>query len=224
VEISGFSVFVLLVGRIGSAELAATSIAFNINTLAFMPMIGFGVAISVIVGQFQGEERPDRAERSVFSASHICFTYMTLVAATFFLLPQIYIAAFAARADEFQFREIREFVVMMLRFVAVYTLFDTLNIVFASALKGAGDTRFVMIMIVCLSVGGLTIPSYLLVVVFNTGIVGAWFLVSAYVIALGGAFLFRFLSGKWKSMRVIEAAGARIPLSYPEVPTAESEV
>ena len=36
----GITVFILLVGRLGTLELAATNIAFNINVLAFMPMIG----------------------------------------------------------------------------------------------------------------------------------------------------------------------------------------
>ena len=33
-------------------------------------------------------------------------------------------------------------------FVALYSVFDSKNIIFASAIKGAGDTRFVMFMIV----------------------------------------------------------------------------
>lgn len=225
IDISGFSVFILLVGRIGSQELAATSITFNINTLAFMPMIGFGVAISVMVGQFQGEGRPDMAKRSVYSGTRLCFIYMTLIAISYVAIPQLYVSAFAAKANPAQFEPIRRFIIVMLRFVAVYTVFDTLNIVFASALKGAGDTRFVMIMIVCVSVLGLTIPSVLLVAVFNAGIMAAWYLVSGYVILLGAAFLARFLSGKWKSMKVIETpAEPSIPINYPEAPAAESEV
>jgi multidrug resistance protein, MATE family len=224
VDISGFAIFILLVGRIGSYELAATSITFNINTLAFMPMIGFGVAISVMVGQFQGEGRSESAQRSVFSGSHICFAYMILIAITYVAFPQIYISAFAAKADPAQFAEIRHFITVMLRFVAVYTVFDTLNIVFASALKGAGDTRFVMIMILCLSVFGMTIPSFLVLVVFDLGIMAAWYLVSGYVIVLGAGFLLRFLAGKWKTMSVIETTEPLIPLTYPEVPMTESEV
>ncbi len=38
-DISGFTIFILLVGRMGTIYLAATNIAFNINSLAFLPMI-----------------------------------------------------------------------------------------------------------------------------------------------------------------------------------------
>ena len=223
IDIAGFSVFIILVGRIGADELAATSIAFNINTLAFMPMIGFGVAISVIVGQFIGEEHPEKAERSVYSGAHLCFLYMTLVAMTYLFLPQIYLAAFSAKADPAQFAAVREFIVIMLRFIAVFTMFDTFNIVFSSALKGAGDTRFVMIMIICVSVGGLAVPTYIALAILETGIFAAWYIITAYIILLGFSFFTRFLTGKWKNMRVIEQPERSITLHYPELPSTEAE-
>ena len=56
------------------------------------------------------------------------------------------------------------------------------------------------------------------------GVYGAWVILSAYVIILGISFLIRFLAGKWKSMRVIEHYEPTIPLSYPEIPTAEADL
>ena len=41
--------------------MAATTLAFNVNTLAFMPMLGLGIALSTIVGQQLGRNRPDLA-------------------------------------------------------------------------------------------------------------------------------------------------------------------
>ncbi|MGL4369046.1 MAG: MATE family efflux transporter, partial [Spirochaetota bacterium] len=51
IDVAGFTAFLLIVGRLGTTELAATNIALNINTIAFMPMIGFGIAISMLTGQ-----------------------------------------------------------------------------------------------------------------------------------------------------------------------------
>jgi MATE family multidrug resistance protein len=78
-----------------------------------------------------------------------------------------------------------------------------MNIVFAAGIKGAGDTRFVMIMILVVSTGILVVPTFLALVVFQAGIYTAWIFVTAYVIVLGFAFLLRFLQGNWKSMTVI---------------------
>ncbi len=49
----------MMIGWIGQRELAATNIAFNLNTLAFIPVIGVGIAVSTLVGQRIGEGRPD---------------------------------------------------------------------------------------------------------------------------------------------------------------------
>jgi len=137
--------------------------------------------------------------------------------------PGLFIAAFSAQADPAAFEPISRLVRMLLRFVALYTVFDTLNIVFASAIKGAGDTRFVMIMIVALSLGVLVLPTFLALVVFRAGIYAAWGIISAYIILLGGSFLARFLTGRWKSMRVIEKPAHAIPPDYPPVPASEYE-
>jgi MATE family multidrug resistance protein len=175
-EIGAFTGFVLVVGRLGTASLAATNIAFNINTLAFMPMIGGGIAVSVLVGQYLGAQKPDIAQTAVYSGFHMTFI----------------------------FAEIYGYSVVLLRFVAIYCLFDTMNIIFCSAIKGAGDTRYVMIMTTFLSVFILIIPVYLAVEVLEAGLMVAWVFATAYVISLGVAFYLRFLGGKWRSMRVIE--------------------
>jgi MATE family multidrug resistance protein len=205
-EMAGFTGFVLIVGRLGTASLAATNIAFNINTLAFMPMIGCGIAISVLVGQYLGADKPELAQASTYSGFHLAFIYMGSIAAAYILLPDLFVIPFALNADDRAFKEIYDFSIILLRFVAFYSVFDTMNIIFCSAIKGAGDTKFVMYISVGLSFLGLLIPTYLAVVVFDYGLMVSWVIATSYVILLGFAFFLRFLNGKWKTMRVIEQA------------------
>jgi len=206
-EMAGITVFVLVVGRLGVAGLVATNIAFNINTLAFMPMIGCGIAISVLVGQYLGANKPDLAQSAAYSGFHLTFVYMVSIAAAYVLVPDVFVAPFALRADPRGFAEIYDYSVILLRFVAVYSIFDTMNIIFCSAIKGAGDTRYVMLMTVILSLFVLIVPVYLVTVVFKLGLMVAWVFVTAYVTLLGVTYYLRFLGGKWKTMRVIERKG-----------------
>jgi MATE family multidrug resistance protein len=213
-EMAGFTAFVLLVGRLGIASLAATNIAFNINTLAFMPMIGCGIAISVLVGQYLGGDKPDRAQSVVYSGFHLTLVYMLSIASAYVLVPDVFVAPFALRADPGEFSEIYGYSIVLLRFVAVYSVFDTMNIIFCSAIKGAGDTRYVMLATVILSVFLFIIPVYLAVVVFELGLMVAWVFATVYITLLGVVFYLRFLGGKWKTMRVIEQR-AEIPMIRP---------
>jgi MATE family multidrug resistance protein len=124
------------------------------------------------------------------------------------------VAPFALRADPGGFSEIYGYSIVLLRFVAVYSVFDTMNIVFCSAIKGAGDTRYVMLITVILSVFVFVLPVYLAVAVFELGLMVAWVFATAYITLLGFIFYFRFLGGKWKTMRVIERRG-EVPMLKP---------
>ena len=203
-EMVGFTVFILLIGRLGTNALAATNIAFNINTLAFMPMIGCGIAVSVLVGQYLGANKPAVAQRSAYSGFHMTFLYMVSIAAAYVVVPNIFVAPFAAKANPEGMAEIYQMAVILLRFVAVYSVFDTMNIIFASAIKGAGDTRFVMLTILIFSVLVLVLPAYIAIVILGYGLNIAWGIGASYVIVLGFVFYLRFRGGKWKGMRVIE--------------------
>jgi MATE family multidrug resistance protein len=202
-DMFGFTVFILLVGRLGTAQLAATNIALNINMLAFMPMLGLGIAVSVLVGQYLGADNPELAERSVWAGAAVSFLYMGTIAASYLLVPGLYVSIFTMRGPA-DYAAIAPLAVKLLRFVAVFSVFDTMNIVFASGIKGAGDTRFVMVYLLCLSVGVLIVPAYLVLVVFKAGIYAAWVIVTVYISVMGFGFLFRFLGGRWKSMRIID--------------------
>ena len=223
IDIMGFTAFIMFIGRLGTTNLAASNIAFNLNTLAFMPMIGFAIAVTVMVGQHLGNDRPDLAERSVYSSFHITAIYMGSIAAAFVLIPDILLLPYAA-ADPAEFEAIKAIVVPLLRFVALYSLFDTFTLIFASAVKGAGDTRYAMFLMLTVSSCVLIIPSYVALVHLNAGLYTGWTIASLYIITLSLMFLFRFLGGKWKSMRVIEEAPPFSSPSMPENPVAEYEL
>ena len=205
-EILGFSMFILLVGRLGTTALAATSVTFNINTLAFLPMMGMGIAVSTLVGQYLGKNRADLAERSTWSAVHLSLGYMLVMAAGYVFAPGLFLKPYISGADPEAFEQVWDMTVVLLRFVAVYCIFDALYIVFSAGVKGAGDTRFVMLTSVALGWFVMVLPTYLLVVIYGMGLYIAWVFVSLYLVTGGLIFMLRFRGGKWKSMRVIESS------------------
>jgi MATE family multidrug resistance protein len=186
-------------------ELAATSITFTLNMFAILPMLGVGQAVEVLVGQRLGEDRPDLAERSTWVGFGAAWLFTLAVALAYVLLPDLLVRPFRSAGHPEEWERVRELVPALLRFVAVYCLFDSVNLVFSFALRGAGDTRFVTRVAVCLSLGVLTLPTWL-VVRWGGGLYGAWACASLYIILLAVTFVVRFRHGAWKSMRVIEVA------------------
>ncbi|MDA0747519.1 MAG: MATE family efflux transporter [bacterium] len=205
-EMTSFSLFVLMVGQLGAVALAATNITFNINTLAFVPMLGMGLAVSTLVGQYLGRDRADLAERSTWSAFHIVLVYMGVMALGYVGFPKLFLMPYASGADPETFAQVWGLSTVLLRFVAFYILFDAMYIVFSAAVKGAGDTRFVMVASLLMSWSLMVIPTYVGVLVLGKGLYAAWMSLSVYILVAGTCFMLRFRGGKWKKMRVIEAA------------------
>ena len=203
-DIAAFSIFILLIGRLGTPELAASNIALNVSMLSFMPMIGMGITVSILVGQSLGGNRPDMASRATFSAMQMAFIYMGSIACLYLVVPQLFIYPFSANADPAEFQEIKVHAMTAMKFVAAWALLDSIAIVISSALKGAGDTKFIMLAIIGLSIIFLILPTYLALEVFDLGLKAAWSAGLAYIISLSVAYGLRYKSGKWMSMRVIE--------------------
>jgi multidrug resistance protein, MATE family len=198
-----FTVFLFLVGRLGEEQLAATSIAFTINMVAFLPMLGMGQAVSVLVGQRLGQERPELAERTTWTGFQLAWLYMASVVLLYVLVPQLFLRFFESTDEKWP--TVAGFILILLRFVAVYSLFDSMSLVFSFALRGAGDTRFVTIVALGLAWPLMVLPTWA-AWYYEWGLYWAWAFASTYIISLALTFLFRFRTGKWKSMRVIEQA------------------
>ena len=204
-EVLGFTTFVVLVGRIGTLETEATTMAFSISSFAFMPVWGFGLAASVLVGQHLGEDRDDLAARATWTTLAIALGYMSLLALLFVLTPGLFLDVFFVHntATAAEQAAVHAMATVLLRFVAAYCLFDAMNMVFVSAVKGAGDTRFVLkasIVMASLLVG----LSWLTIEVWQVGIYVCWTVVTGWICMMGVVFWLRFLQGSWRSMRVIE--------------------
>lgn len=203
-DVIGVTVFMLLIGRIGTLELAGTNITHQIHLLGLLPLVGLGIANSVLVGQHQGAGRSDLAERTTYSALQLAFIYNALVSAAYLFAPYIFIYPFLIGRDEAPSAELIALCVDLLKFVAAFTLFESLVILSSSALKGAGDTKFVMNTLAFTSILLMIVPSYLVIEVFELPVYYAWGCLAVNIMIVGGIFFIRFRSGKWKAINVID--------------------
>ena len=75
IDVGAYLLLQVFIGRIGTRELAATNVAFNLNSLAFIPMLGIGTAVSTLVGRRIGEGRPQLAVRTTWLAFGMAAVY-----------------------------------------------------------------------------------------------------------------------------------------------------
>ncbi len=205
VDIFAFTIFLLMVGRLGKVELAATNAAWSLNMLVFMPMIGFSIALSTIVGNAVGRSEIHSAHRATSNTFFMVLAYMGTIALLFIIIPRSILGLLLGGSEDPRLNQVIESAVVYLRFVAFYSLFDAIVIVFSSAIKGAGDTKYVMWVAIFLSTIIIIFPSIMFCVIWVQPAEVSWSFLSGYILIISIVIYRRYRSGKWKQMRVIES-------------------
>ncbi len=193
IDMSAFTAFLMFIGTLGTRELAASNIAFNINALSFLPMVGLMIGVAVVVGQRLGEKKPQLAEKAVWSAIHIALTFFGVLALLYLSMPKIFIYPFTLNGGLSDMEGSVEMIVVLLKFIAFFGMFDALFLVFLGALEGAGDTRFIMKMSFIISGLLLIVPCYLYIEYFQANIYVLWLIITLNVIVYCFVFFMRSL-------------------------------
>lgn len=202
-ESVSFSLIMLFVGQLGELSMAATTLALGINLIAFVPINGLGMSVSVLVGQHLTANEVPLAARSVRSGLWIGGVYALVFAVFYGLFPEIPLSLYGMGVESARFEEMRPLLRPLLFFIASYCIFDALQIVFVSAIKGAGDTLFVFVAS-CLIGSSVVGTGYFVGKWIDGGLYWWWFIITVWVFVMAVVFSARYFQGKWKSMRVIE--------------------
>ena len=188
-------VYTVILSSLGTMVYAAHAIAMRIEDLAFMPGMGFGMAAMALVGQSLGARRPELGERAAHLARKYAIIVMTMVGAFMFFFGRGMASLFISDL------QVIALAALGLKIWALaMPMLGTSNTL-AGGLRGAGDTRWVLlIMTGC--IWALRLPlAYFLAITLKLGPVGAW---SAAVLDINvrGFFLWwRFSKGGWKKIK-----------------------
>ncbi len=128
---------------------------------------------------------------------------MSVIAVLYLTLPHLMVMPFAAEMEPAEWAKIEPIIPMLLLFVALYSLADGANIIYAFGLRGAGDTRFVTIIALGTSWPLMVLPTWLSWH-YGWGLYAAWGFATFYVFMLAICFALRFHGGRWRTMKVIE--------------------
>lgn len=202
-DILAFTAFLAFVGRYGEEVQTATSLVFSLNMLAFMPVVGLGMAVSVLTGKYLGMGKPQRGVRCAWVGYCLAMIYFIITSLAYLFLSRTLLRPFAGNMTMQEFDSLVKIAYPLLCFIAAYSIGDAGTIIFSNVLKGAGDTKFVMIISVSLSWLIMVLPTYLAVRVSASYYI-PWVALSAYIYATNFIYLWRFLQGKWKKMSVTE--------------------
>ncbi len=185
-------------------------IALRYMHLSFMPAVGISIAITAIVGKCMGQGRPDLAASRTWLALKLGLVYMGTCAVAFLIFREPLVGLFVEpstpEAERIRLVEIGAAIMIA---AAVFQLFDAAAIVMSGALRGAGDTVWPGIATIVLSWTCIVGVGHLMIwLAPGLGSLGPWIGAAAFIIFLGTALLWRFLGGKWRSIKLVGGEGS----------------
>ena len=135
---SGMTVFLMLVARMGTPELAATKVIIDLMLVAILPGIGFGLAAASLAGQALGRGDPQDAKQWGWDVTKMAVLVVGALSVPAVLLPEVLLGAFIHEPATLALAK------NPLRLVGAFLFLDAVGMVLMNALIGAGDTKRVM--------------------------------------------------------------------------------
>lgn len=202
IDVAGFSAFIFFVGVHGEFALAASTLTIFVDMMAFMPMIGIGIATAVLTGQYIGKKKKDVAVRVTNNAMMITAFYGLIIGCLFWFIPDVFINCFKGN-DHNAFVQITNEAKPLFRILPIFLMSDSLHILYGAALSGAGDTKFKMY-VAALSAVFLYVPGeYFILKHWQHPAVYGWWWSILHLLVIGLVYMFRFRSQKWRKIDLI---------------------
>ena len=194
-ETASFSLSAIMIGWLGSNELAAYQIMTAVSQVCFMMYYGMGAAVSVRISNFYGQHDLVNVRKVAYSGFHIILVMIVCLAVPIFLLRH-HIGGWFTDSEAVSIMVAQSIIPFL-----IYQLGDGLQINFANSLRGIADVRpmllyaFIAYFIISLPAG------YIFAFVLNGGLVGIWM---AFPLGLTSAGIMYYLRFKKRTMSLTQ--------------------
>ncbi|MGP1429330.1 MAG: MATE family efflux transporter [Fusobacterium sp.] len=192
----GMLIFEMMVISLGNLSYAAHKIALTAESISYNLGFAFSFAASALVGQELGKGSSQKALKDGYICTIIAMIVMSTFGLTFFIMPQFLVSLFTKD------KKVIELATTALKIVSICQPFSGASMVLAGSLRGAGDTKSVLL-ITYLGIFLIRIPiTYLFLDVLNFGLAGAWIVMTIDLVIRSSLAFYVFRRGKWRYIEV----------------------
>ncbi len=204
-NVAAFNLFLLMFQSYGIAEAAAAAIVFNWDILSFIPMIGLNVGVISLIGRFVGARDMARTNEVIAVGFAVGLAYSAVLAALYITFRYPLVEVFAPPSGDFS--AIRQLSAFMMVGLSSYAMADAVILVSGGVLRGAGDTRWLMIASVTLH-WAMLVAQFFIILVFEFSPRVSWLAFVAMIFAIAVVYALRLRSGRWRDPAVLESVMA----------------
>ena len=201
-NVAAFNLFLLMFQSYGVAEGASAAIVFNWDILSFVPMIGLSVGVISMIGRFVGARDMARTNEVMAASFAVALAYSAILAFLYITFRYPLVEVFAPPAGDFS--AIRELSAFMMIGLSSYVMADAVIIVAGGILRGAGDTRWLMVASVTLH-WAMLVAQFFIIRVFELSPKVSWIAFVVLVLAIAAVYSWRLKGNRWRDPEVLEA-------------------
>jgi putative MATE family efflux protein len=193
---AGLVTLIWIVGRIGTAEVAAVNVLMTFHITAILPAFGIALAATTLVGNALGRGDKEDAARWGWNGGALTFLYGIMLSLLLIPFADPILGVFLTNI------ETRQLAYLPMILWALMISFDTMGMVLMNALIGAGDThRAMRISVIWQWVFFLPL-AFLIGPVLGFGLVGVWVINGFYRVGQAINCAYQWNSGKWSNIKI----------------------
>ncbi len=194
-----FMLYTRIIASLGTTALAAHGVTLAIQSLTFNVGFGLSVATTALVGQSLGAKRPDLAERATWLTTRYSLVFMCALGLVMMFFGRQITGLFVGGENADEVIDIGAKLLLIFAF-AMPGIAISLSL--GGALRGAGDTRAVLLIMAGTTWIVRLIPAYIFAIVLGMGVPGAWLAAILDINVRAALMFWRFRRGRWKAIVV----------------------
>jgi len=194
-NVAAFNLFLLMFQAYGVVEGASAAIVFNWDVLSFVPMIGLNIGVISLIGRFVGAQDMEKANEVIAAGFLMGIAYSAVLAILYITFRFQLVEIFAP--PDGNFSEIRSLAGFMMVGLSSYAMADAICLVSGGVLRGAGDTRWLMIVSVSLH-WTMLVAQYFIILVFKLDPRISWLAFVVLMLCIAVVYMWRLVGGKWR--------------------------
>ena len=194
-NVAAFNLFLLMFQSYGVAQGASAAIVFNWDILSFVPMIGLNIGVISLIGRFVGARDMQRTSEVMSAGFIMGISYSVILAIIYISFRYPLVEVFAPPQGDFS--EIRELAAFMMVGLSSYAVADAIIIVYGGVLRGAGDTRWLLITSVSLH-WLMLVAQYFIILVLGLGPRVSWLTFVGMIFVIAVVYIGRLRGGIWR--------------------------
>lgn len=185
-ETASFSLSAIMIGWLGSMELASYQIMMAVSQVCFMMYYGMGAAVSVRISNFHGQGDMENVRRTANYGFHIILVMLLMTGIPIFLLRN-HIGGWFTDSEE-----VSRMVASVIYPFLLYQFGDALQINFANSLRGISDVK-PMLLYAFIAYFVISLPAgYIFGFVLDAGLTGVWMAFPFGLTSAGVMYWLRF--------------------------------